>query len=56
MESNSTVVNSHVITCPSCGREHAVAVVWDDGDVDVMCAGCKHNERLTVEEDEEDED
>ena len=49
-EDNSNVVNSHKIDCPSCGKELALALVWDDGDVDRLCAACKHTERLTVEE------
>ena len=48
-EDNAAVVNSHKIDCPACEKELAIAVVWDDGDVDIMCASCKHVERLTVE-------
>jgi len=48
-ESNAKVVNSHVITCPNCKEEQAIAVVWDDGDVDVVCAGCKHEDRMGLE-------
>jgi len=48
-EENPTVVNSHIISCPSCSKDDAIAVVWDDGDVDVLCTGCKHFERLSAE-------
>ncbi len=47
-ENSAHVVNSHVLSCPSCGRDHAVAVVWSDGDVDIICSGCKYAERFGV--------
>ncbi len=49
-EESARVINSHVISCPSCKGDYAVAVVWDDGDVDVLCTACKHTERLSGEE------
>ncbi len=48
-EDSANVVNSHVINCPHCNNQHAIAVIWSDGDVDIVCAGCKHEERLGVE-------
>ncbi len=48
-ENEAQVINSHVISCPNCGREQAIAVVWSDGDIDVVCTGCKHEERLGLE-------
>lgn len=43
------VINSHVIKCPVCDGEQGIVVVWSDGDVDLLCMGCKHKERSSVE-------
>ncbi len=47
-EFEAQVINSHVMKCPVCDGEQAVVVVWDDGDVDLLCVGCKHTERFSV--------
>jgi hypothetical protein len=43
------VINSHVIKCPVCDGEQGIVLVWNDGDVDLICMGCKHKERFSVE-------
>ncbi len=47
-EYEAQVINSHVIKCPVCDGDQAVVVVWDDGDVDLLCVACKHTERFSV--------
>lgn len=49
-ESDAQVINSHVTKCPVCDGNQAVILVWSDGDVDLLCVGCKHNERFSIEE------
>lgn len=45
----SEVVSSHIIKCPVCDGTQAVALVWNDGDVDLICTGCRHKERFSIE-------
>ena len=49
-EADAQVINSHVTKCPVCDGNQAVILVWSDGDVDLLCVGCKHNERFSIEE------
>jgi Zn ribbon nucleic-acid-binding protein len=44
------VINSHIIKCPVCDGNQGVVLVWNDGDVDLICIGCKHTERFSVDE------
>ncbi len=48
-EYTSQVINSHVVKCPVCDGSQGIILVWDDGDVDLICVGCKHKERFAVE-------
>lgn len=45
----SEVMDSHIIKCPVCDGEQAVVLVWNDGDVDLICIGCRHKERFSVD-------
>ena len=45
----SEVISSHVIKCPVCDGAQAVILVWNDGDVDLICIGCRHKERFSMD-------
>ena len=46
----SEVISSHVIKCPVCDGDQGVVLVWNDGDVDLICIGCRHKERFSLDE------
>jgi hypothetical protein len=48
-EFESQVISSHVVKCPVCDGNQGVVLVWNDGDVDFICIGCKHKERLSLD-------
>lgn len=45
----SEVISSHVIKCPVCDGDQGVVLVWNDGDVDLICIGCRHKERFSLD-------
>ena len=47
-EFEARVINSHVAKCPVCDGEQAIVLIWNDGDVDLICIGCKHKERFSI--------
>ncbi|MDO9534252.1 MAG: hypothetical protein Q7J85_02725 [Bacillota bacterium] len=48
-EFEAQVISSHVVKCPVCDGAQGIVLVWNDGDVDLICMGCKHKERLSME-------
>ena len=48
-EVEALVIDSHVIKCPVCDGNQGIVLVWNDGDVDLICVACKHKERFSVE-------
>ncbi|NLJ56483.1 MAG: hypothetical protein GX334_05455 [Firmicutes bacterium] len=43
------VIDSHIVKCPVCDGNQGVVLIWNDGDVDLICIGCKHKERLSFD-------
>ena len=48
-EFEAEVINSHVVKCPVCDGNQGIVLVWNDGDVDLICVGCKHKERISLD-------
>ena len=44
------VIDSHIVKCPVCDGNQGVVLIWNDGDVDLICIGCKHKERLSFDQ------
>jgi len=48
-EFEAEVIHSHLVKCPVCDGEQGIVLVWNDGDIDFICIGCKHKERMSVD-------
>lgn len=48
-EFEAEVIHSHLVKCPVCDGEQGIVLVWNDGDIDFICVGCKHKERMSLD-------